>query len=74
MKAGIAPNILLPGILLVALATLPAHAKQIVNTKPQENRMSQAGHLATRVREALKTGAPQGLAAAMKSAGVGNCA
>jgi len=73
MKASIAPKFLLPGMLLAALVTLPAQAKQMVSTKPQENRMSQAGHLATRVREALKTGAPQGLAAAMKSAGDGNC-
>jgi len=73
MKASIAPNILLPGILLVALVTLPVQAKQMVSTKPQENRMSHAGQLATRVREALRTGAPQGLAAAMKAAGVGNC-
>ena len=73
MKMNLAPRCSLLGILLVALAALPVQAKQFFNTKPQENRMSPAGHLASRVRTALKTGAPQGLAAAMKAAGDGNC-
>lgn len=71
MNTSIAPKFLLPVILLASLLTLPAQAKLPV--KSQENRMSSAGHLAARVRAALKTGSPQGLAAAMKSAGGGNC-
>ncbi len=73
MKTSIAPKFMLLGILLAAFVTLPIQAKQILNTKLQENRMSPAGHLAAKVRTALKSGAPQGLASALKAAGNGNC-
>src|SRR5713101_2569573 len=73
MKITSFPKFWMLGILFASLAALPAQAKQFFNMKPQEDRMSHAGHLAARVREALQTAGVQGFAAAMKAAGGGNC-
>ena len=73
MKTCITSRSLMMGILMAALATLPAQAKQSFTTKPAENRMSPAGQRAAKARVALKAGGPQALAAVMKSAGNGNC-